>query len=79
MWDIYGEYNEWVNSEGYKKWKEDHENGKAMCNRVVKLDCIGHVQKMMGKALRDFKKKEGKTQGWEEYRREMASCDGWLH
>lgn len=28
--------------------------GKAECERVIKLDCIGHVQKRLGKALYEF-------------------------
>lgn len=73
VWDIYGackkcnkwenidkknsEYKKWVESLAHEKWKSDHELGKADCARVMKLDCIGHVQKRMGKALRELRKK----------------------
>ena len=40
-----------------EKWKSDHELGHANCPRVMKLDCIGHVQKKAGIALHEFRKK----------------------
>ena len=73
VWDVYGacedcnkwenidkktnEYKKWVESLAHEKWKSDHELGKADCARVMKLDCIGHVQKRMEKALRELRKK----------------------
>ena len=73
VWDVYGccdilnkyenmdhqsaEYKKWRQSDSYLKWKTKHEDETAICNRVVKLDCIGHVQKRLGKALRELKKK----------------------
>ena len=76
IWDTYGsckecekwentkkstkEYKEWAASANYKKWKESHDSGKADCCRVMKLDCIGHVQKRMGTHLRDIRKKQTK-------------------
>ena len=73
VWDIYGscddcskwenmaktsnEYKKWVASDAHDKWKTDHDFGKADCPRVMKLDCIGHVQKRAGTALRELRKK----------------------
>ena len=72
IWSIYGacdtchhyenlqnsdqEYVTWKASEGFEKWEEDHLAGTAGCDRVMKLDCIGHVQKRLWKALYEFKK-----------------------
>lgn len=72
VWSIYGacdtchhyenlqstdkEYVNWKSSENFKKWEEDHLAGTAGCDRVMKLDCIGHVQKRLGKALYEFQK-----------------------
>ena len=72
IWNIYGacdtcnrfeqleptskEYISWKASSGYKEWEEGHLQGTVDCNRVIKLDCIGHVQKRLGKALYDFQK-----------------------
>ena len=72
IWSIYGacdtchhyenlqnndqEYITWKASEDFKKWEEDHLAGTAGCDRVMKLDCIGHVQKRLGKALYEFQK-----------------------
>ena len=69
IWSIYGacdtchhygnlqnsdqEYVTWKASEGFKKWEEDHLAGTAGCDRVMKLDCIGHVQKRLWKALHE--------------------------
>ena len=50
------EYVTWKRSDDYKKWEEDHLAGTAGCDRVMKLDCIGHVQKRLGKALSEFQK-----------------------
>ena len=76
VWDTYGvcdvcdkyermnkqsaEYKKWLSSKEYQKWKDEHETGAAQCNRVLKLDCVGHVQKRIGKALQEYKKKRGK-------------------
>ena len=73
VWDIYGscddcnkwenmdkksnEYKKWVASDAHEKWKANHDLGKADCPRVMKLDCIGHVQKRAGTALRELRKK----------------------
>ena len=72
IWSIYGacdtchhyenlqnsdqEYVTWKASEGFEKWEEDHLAGTAGCDRVMKLDCIGHVQKQLWKALYEFQK-----------------------
>lgn len=53
-------YQQWENSEEFKKWEESHWNGEADCKRVKKLDCIGHVQKRMGKNLISMTKNAGK-------------------
>ncbi|KAJ8051080.1 hypothetical protein HOLleu_04515 [Holothuria leucospilota] len=58
-------YKDWVDSADYTKWKEEHESRVVKCNRVEKLDCVGHVQKRMGKALRDLKKKGWQIGRWE--------------
>ena len=50
------EYVTWKASEGFEKWEEDHLAGTAGCDRVMKLDCIGHVQKRLWKALYEFQK-----------------------
>ena len=73
IWDTYGccdvcekwekakkqsnEYKEWIKSSDYQKWKEGHDSGEITCARVMKLDCIGHVQKRMGSHLRELRKK----------------------
>ena len=67
VWNIYGvckdcekfekmnkkspEYEKWLKSASYKKYIDDHSREKDICRRVDKLDCIGHVQKRMGKNL----------------------------
>ena len=72
VWDFYGacgtcnhyeslkstneEYKTWRASEDYKKWENEHLDGTVDCNRVMKLDCIGHVQKRLGKALYEFQR-----------------------
>ena len=48
------EYKKWVDSLAHEKWKSDHELSHANCPRVMKLDCIGHVQKRVGTALHEF-------------------------
>ena len=49
------EYKKWRESDSYLKWKT--EDKTAICNWVVKLDCIGHVQNRLGTALHELKKK----------------------
>lgn len=67
VWDIYGvckdckkyenmdkqskEYQKWQTSKAYARWESSHGSRDANCNRVNKLDCVGHVQKRMGKNL----------------------------
>ncbi|XP_048590323.1 uncharacterized protein LOC116614896 isoform X3 [Nematostella vectensis] len=76
IWDTYGvcdsckthhsldksskEYKEWRDSEEYKKSEDEHALGSTECRRVEKLDCINHVSKRMGKALRTVQEKRGK-------------------
>ena len=36
--------------------KKNMEKKVLLCQRVKKLDCIGHVQKRLGTALRDYKR-----------------------
>ena len=76
VWDTYGvcedckkyelmdkkssEYQKWLKSAAYKRWKDEHESGIAECNSVKKLDCIGHIQKRMGKNLIGLQKAGGK-------------------
>ena len=73
IWDIYGacsdcqkymfmskeETAKVKDSLEYALWQNKHENNAANCNRVCKLDCIGHVQKRMGKHLLNWKQKHG--------------------
>ena len=72
VWDVYGvcsdcakyekmdkkstEYQKWANSKAFKRWENQHNEGSAPCNRVDKLDCVGHVQKRMGKNLLTLQK-----------------------
>lgn len=51
------EYKKWLSSSAYTKWKDSHASGEIECARVMKLYCIGHVQKRMGSHLRDLRKK----------------------
>ena len=51
------EYKKWISSEDHKEWKNKHDFGQADCNRVMKLDCVGHVQKRVGTTLRELRKK----------------------
>ena len=48
------EFITWKNFQEYKTWEENHLQVKAECECVIKLDCIGHVQKRLGKALYEF-------------------------
>ena len=97
VWDVYGccdtcnkyenmnrqsaEYKKWRESDSYLKWKTEHEDETAICNRVVKLDCIGHVQKRLGTALRELKKKtkgklaDGKAIGGKGHRLSDKTID----
>ena len=43
-----------------EKEKSDQMLHQEVCPRVHKLDCIGHVKKRMGKALRDLRDERGK-------------------
>jgi hypothetical protein len=54
------EYGKWVESKAYTKWKpfSFHEEENVVCHHVKKLDCIGHVQKRLGTALRELKRKQ---------------------
>lgn len=72
VWNIYGacdtcneyevlehtdkKYISWKESPDYIKWEDEHLQGTADCNRVFKLDCIGHVQKRLGKALYEYQR-----------------------
>ena len=49
------------NTDEFKEWQETHDNDNetANCNRVCKLDCVGQVQKRMGKHLLSWKKMHG--------------------
>lgn len=76
VWDVYGicgnceefegmnkksaAYQEWLKSDECKQWEEKHWMGETNCNRVSNLDCIGHVQKRMGKNLIELTKKTRK-------------------
>ena len=78
VWDVYGvcdvcnryekmnkkseEYLAWKNSDNYKTWEDSHMQGTADCCRVIKLDCVGHVQKRLGHALYDLHTKTGKLE-----------------
>lgn len=97
VWDVYGccktcekyekmdrkgeDYTKWVKSKQFVKWKKEHEEESVVCHRVRKLDCIGHVQKRIGTALRDLKKKtkgklvDGKSVGGKGHRLSDKSID----
>ncbi|CAB4031013.1 Hypothetical predicted protein [Paramuricea clavata] len=67
VWDIYGvcddcekyenmdkqsaEYQKWLKSKAHATWEREHSTSNENCHRVSKLDCVGHVQKRMGKNL----------------------------
>ncbi|KAK3717095.1 hypothetical protein QZH41_005024 [Actinostola sp. cb2023] len=73
VWDVYGccdicahyenldrqnkEYKAWILTDAYSAWIVAHEEESVDCYRAIKLDCIGHVQKRIGTALRELKKK----------------------
>ena len=42
------EYKKWIVSEQHKEWKNKHDFEYANCHQVMKLNCIGHVQKRLG-------------------------------
>ncbi|EDO41956.1 predicted protein [Nematostella vectensis] len=54
------EYKQWKNSPAYKRHLSEHMDDKSNCCRVMKLDCVRHVQKRMGKALRKAQETKGK-------------------
>ena len=54
------EYKEWIASDEYAKYTQEHEEETANCMCVYKLDCVGHVQKCLGKHLRTLHKAGGK-------------------
>ena len=78
VWDVYGvcdvcnryekmnknseEYLAWKNSDEYKTRQDSHMQGTADCCRVIKPDCVGHVQKRLGHALYDLHIKTGKLE-----------------
>lgn len=45
------EHEKWQKTKEYKQWDNTQLAETADCNRVIKLDCIGHVQKRLGKSL----------------------------
>ena len=69
VWDVYAccktceKYEIWIDRvRNMKNWssqrhKKNMKKKVLLCQRVKKLDCIGHVQKRLGTALRDYKKK----------------------
>ncbi len=73
VWDIYGvcpECNEFekatpdqMQGKRYNNWYKSHfesDQKPKNCHRVYKVDCIGHICKRMGTALRDIQKTKGK-------------------
>lgn len=54
------EYKSWTASAAYQKYVDEHEEETAQCLCVYKMDCIGHVQKRLGKHLRTLHKAGGK-------------------
>ena len=54
------EYEQWQKTEEYKEWDNSHITGTADCNRVLKLDCIGHVQKRSASKLENGKPGKGR-------------------
>ena len=48
------EFISWKNSVDHNTCKERHLQGTAECNRVIKLDCVGHVRKRLDKAFYEF-------------------------
>lgn len=56
------EHEKWEKTEEYKEWDNTHLTGTADCNRVIKLDCIGHVQKRLGKSLSEFQRSASKRE-----------------
>ena len=57
------QYKKWLDTEAYNNWEKSHLNGTAECKRVNKLDCIGHVQKRMGKNLINMTKGQKLSDG----------------
>ena len=73
-------YKKWVGSDDYKKRKSDHELITPDCPYVIKLDCIGHVQKRAGTPLHELRKNSGKLKeglpvGGREHRLTNNSID----
>ena len=56
------EYLAWKSSPEYKEYESAHMVEGSGCHKVIKLDCVGHVQKRMGKALRGLQQQKGKLQ-----------------
>ena len=54
------EYKSWLESASYRQYSKDHEEETALCQCVYKMDCVGHVQKRVGKHLRNLHKAGGK-------------------
>ena len=60
------EHEKLVKSKAYAKWKKKNMEKKVLlCQRVKKSDCIGHVQKRLGTALRDYKRNPRKVERWQ--------------
>lgn len=45
-----------------KEWDNTHRRGTENCNRVINLDCIGHVQKRLGKAVYECQRSASKLE-----------------
>ena len=58
----------------YKDWVETHNNDTTDCDRVLKLDCIGHVQKRLGKYLIAWKQRNG-VKPWSKSRAASATSN----
>jgi len=54
------EYKAWKDSPAFKDYFSSHMEDDSVCRKVIKLDCVGHVQKRMGKALRTLQQQKGK-------------------
>ena len=44
-------YQKWLKSKAHAKYERAHNTISTTCHQVNKLDCVGHVQKCMGKNL----------------------------
>ena len=58
----------------YKDWVETHNNDTTDCDRVLKLDCIGHVQKRLGNHLIAWKQRNG-VKPWSKSRAASATSN----